>query len=355
FATGFTQIVLTCIVMGVGVGGAIPLSFMLLAEFSPAKYRGMVMVAVGIISITGGFLIASAGALFLMDSFGWRSLFLIGLTPALFLPVIYWLVPESPRYLVSRGRSREAAEIVERLEKRAGIAPMGHEAALEGSDDPDSAEPAGEGSLSLKIIGELWKPRYRRRTLMLWSYAFGFGFFTFGFLTWLPTVLRQLGFDDGSIHLNTTIMDLFAIPSAIITALLFFYWSTKRTLTLYPIVAGAAMVVFSALVWNGTLNAAWLLLVGGVVFFFGTILLGVFGPYSAEVYPTTIRGTGSGWATGFSRFGALAAIPIGGLILSGGLPIYVHQLIFGIPLLVVGLIMAGMGIETRRRRLEEIA
>lgn len=362
FAKSFPQLVLTCMVMGFGVGGAIPLSFILLAEFTPAKYRGMTMVSVGILSLVGGYLIAAGGAVFLMDTFGWRSLFLIGIAPAVMIPIIAWLIPESPRYLLSRGKVNKALRVVDRLEASAGAsrAPGGSEGYFQArsadamaNDPPD--EPAGEGGLSLKGIGSLWSAGYRRRTLMLWTYSFAFGFFTFGFLTWLPTVLRQAGFNDSSIHLNATIMDLFAIPSAGLTAFLFFYWSTKKTLVVYPALAGVAMLVFSLVVWIGALTVASLLIVGGAVFFFGTILLGVFGPYSSEVYPTEIRGTGSGWATGISRFGALVAIPVGGLLLGSGVPLFVHQLVFGIPLLLSALIMASLGIETRRRRLEAIA
>ena len=122
----------------------------------------------------------------------------------------------------------------------------------------------------------------------------------------------------------------------------------------YPAVAGLAMLVLSVLVWSGTLTVVSLLAVGGVVFFFGTILLGIFGPYSAEVYPAEIRGTGSGWATGISRLGALVAIPIGGLLQGSGVPLFAHQLVFGVPLLLAALVMGALGIETRRRRLEEI-
>lgn len=103
------------------------------------------------------------------------------------------------------------------------------------------------------------------------------------------------------------------------------------------------------------MTAALVISVGAVIFFFGTILLGIFGPYAAEVYPTEVRGTGSGWATGFSRFGAFLAIPLGGLFLGSGLPLFTHQLIFGIPLLLAAVVMMALGIETRRQRLEDIA
>lgn len=81
FAWNFPQLLTTCIVMGFGVGGVIPLSFTLLAEFTPARWRGPTTVAVGILSLVGGYLIASGGAVVLMDRFGWRSLFLVGLAP----------------------------------------------------------------------------------------------------------------------------------------------------------------------------------------------------------------------------------------------------------------------------------
>jgi hypothetical protein len=115
------------------------------------------------------------------------------------------------------------------------------------------------------------------------------------------------------------------------------------------------MFVLASLVARGGLTTPALLTVGGIVFAFGTILLGVFGPYASEVYPTEIRGTGTGWATGMSRFGALMAIPVGGTLLSLGAPLFVQQLIFGVPLLVAAGIMAIFGRETRLRGLEEIA
>lgn len=360
FAWSFPQLVLTCIVMGFGVGGTIPLAFTLLAEYTPARYRGPTMVLVGILSLVVGYLVASGAALLLMDRFGWRSLFLIGLAPAALLPIIAWLVPESPRYLVARGRVREAERVCAELEARCGLpAPREAPARPPRAVAPPNLVPvtaeAGEGQLSLRRIGELWRRGLRRRTLMLWSYAFAFGFFTFGFLTWLPTVLHEAGFDENGIHLSATVMDLFAIPSAALTAVLFFSWSTKRTLVLYPAVAGIAMLILAWLVHSGTLTVVSLLVVGGVVFAFGTVLLGIFGPYASEVYPTAIRGTGSGWATGMSRFGALTAIPVDGLLLSAGTPLFVHQLVFGLPLLAAAVIMAALGLETRRRRLEDIA
>ncbi|MBI2911272.1 MAG: MFS transporter [Chloroflexi bacterium] len=209
--------------------------------------------------------------------------------------------------------------------------------------------------MSLKVIGSLWRKEHRRRTFMLWTYAFAFGFFTFGFLSWLPSVLKAAGLTDNQVALYTTLMDLTAFPAAALTAFLYFRWSTKGLLVLYPSLAGVAMVLLAALLWSGQMTGALIIATGAVIFFFGTTLLGVFGPYAAEVYPTEIRATGSGWALGFSRFGAFLAIPLGGLFLGTALPLFTHQLIFGIPLFLAAAVMLALGIETRQRRLEEIA
>lgn len=354
FAFSFPQLVLVCIVMGSGVGGTIPLAFTLLAEYTPSRYRGSVMVLVGILSLVGGYLIASIGAFVLLPAFGWRVLFLLGVLPVVVLPIIAAYVPESPRYLAARGRVDEARRIVERLEARAGIS-RGTAERSAGTPVAATEEQGSEGTITFRNFGRLWGRAYRGRTLMLWSYAFAFGFFTFGFLTWLPTVLRRAGFPESSISFNATVMDLFAVPSAIVAAALFFAWSTRGTLVVYPLTAGLAMLTLSALVQAGVLSTVSLLIVGGTIFAFGTILLGLFGPYSSEVYPTAVRGTGSGWATGMSRLGALSAIPVGGLLLTAETPLFYQQILFGVPLIVAAAIMLAFGIETRRRRLEELA
>lgn len=361
-ALDFVSMSVVCAIGAFGVGGAIPMTFTLLAEYTPAKYRGATMVTMGVVAIVVGYLIASLSALFLLETFGWRSLFLVGFASIALVPLIWKFVPESPRFLLSKGRVGEAIRIVEGLEasaRKRGVA-FAQEteesgiAGVAGGHAVDAPE-GGEGSVTLSGMGQLWKPEHRRRTFMLWTYAFAFGFFTFGFLSWLPSVLTEAGLSDDRIHLYTTLMDLTAFPAAVLTAFLYFRWSTKGLLVLYPVLAGIAMVALGALIWSGEMTPGLIIAVGAVIFFFGTILLGIFGPYAAEVYPTEVRATGNGWATGFSRFGAFLAIPLGGLFLGTALPLYAHQVIFGAPLFAAALIMAVLGIETRRRRPEEIA
>lgn len=92
-----------------------------------------------------------------------------------------------------------------------------------------------------------------------------------------------------------------------------------------------------------------------MIFATGAALAGLFPPYASEVYPTELRATGSGWATSFSRLGAVSGPIVGGAVLSAGLSTFGQTAIFGGALTLPVLVMLFWGIETRRRRLEEIA
>lgn len=87
----------------------------------------------------------------------------------------------------------------------------------------------------------------------------------------------------------------------------------------------------------------------------GTTLLGIFPPYSAEVYPTEIRGTGAGWSAGFTRIGSFIGPLFGGVLLDLGVSAQVELVIFGAPLLIGSLVMLLYGVQTHMQSLEQIS
>jgi putative MFS transporter len=180
-------------------------------------------------------------------------------------------------------------------------------------------------------------------------------FFNFGFLVWLPTLLHKAGFTAVESAQYAFILNAVAIPAAFLTAWLFERWSTRWTLTIYLLVAGALMLVFGGLASAGRLTPALLILTGAVIFATGAALAGLFPPYALEVFPTELRATGTGWATSFSLLGAISGPLVGGAALSAGLSTFGQTAIFGGALILPVLAMLFWGIETRRRRLEEIA
>ena len=151
------------------------------------------------------------------------------------------------------------------------------------------------------------------------------------------------------------LINFFAIPSVFVALYLLHKGGSKLVLTLYPLVAGVFMLILGGFLPQIAAQPVLLVLVGGVIFFFGTTLLGIFPPYSSEVYPTEVRGTGSGWAAGFTRIGSFTGPLVGGVLLSLGVSAQIALIIFGAPLLIGALIMLLYGVQTHNQPLEHIS
>src|SRR3989449_10084964 len=104
-----------CFIMGLGVGGMLPIAFALLAETIPARHRGWLMVLIGG-DVAGAYILTSwlASTLGASDQFGWRILWLLGLPTGVLLIVLNRWIPESPRFLLQHGRDQEAREVMQR-------------------------------------------------------------------------------------------------------------------------------------------------------------------------------------------------------------------------------------------------
>ncbi len=117
-----THFIVYRIIGGVGVGMASVLSPMYIAEMAPADRRGG-LVAWNQFAIIFGMLvvyfvnyaIALSGDEAWLTSTGWRLMFLSEVIPAALLLILVTLVPESPRWLIMRGREKDALQVLERI------------------------------------------------------------------------------------------------------------------------------------------------------------------------------------------------------------------------------------------------
>ncbi|HEX3467716.1 MAG TPA: MFS transporter, partial [Candidatus Elarobacter sp.] len=174
---------------GIGLGGELPVASTLVSELAPAQSRGRTVVLLESFWAYGTVVAALIGAL-VVPHWGWRVALLIGMLPALYVAVIRRAVPESPRYLASRGRTLEAREVA----RRAGIA----------YEPPAAAPRAG--------IADLFSRTFAKRTVMLWLLWIALVFSYYGIFTWLPSLLTAKGFTlEQSLWLNLAIA-LFQIP-----------------------------------------------------------------------------------------------------------------------------------------------
>ena len=104
-----------CFLMGMAAGGMLPIAFTLMAETVPAAHRGWLLVMLGGVGTSAGYLLAAWAATLLEPTFSWRALWLLNLpTGAIILLLNRW-IPESPRFLSSVGLENEARAVPMKL------------------------------------------------------------------------------------------------------------------------------------------------------------------------------------------------------------------------------------------------
>ncbi|HEX6249234.1 MAG TPA: MFS transporter [Nocardioidaceae bacterium] len=277
---------------GLGLGAELPVASTLVSEFSPARIRGRVVVVLESFWAVG-WLLAALIAYFVVPGSddGWRWAFALGAVPALYAAVVRFGLPESVRFLESRGRYDEAEAAVRRFEDSAGIAAP---AVVEAPPSGPPAEVPGPGAL--------WAPGLRRRTASLWLVWFGVNFSYYGAFIWIPSLLVASGLDLVRTFEYTLVITLAQLPGYAVAAVLVELWGRRPTLSVF-LVGSAVSAVFFGNAGSGT----EIVLFGMALSFFNLGAWGALYAISPEVYPTVLRGTGTGWAAGFGRIASILA------------------------------------------------
>jgi len=111
----FNWNLIMCFLMGLSAGGLLPITFTLMAESIPSAHRGWLLVALGGIGTSAGYLLAAGSAAVLEPLFSWRILWMLGLPTGLLVIFLNRYIPESPRYLANKGLIREARQVLIRF------------------------------------------------------------------------------------------------------------------------------------------------------------------------------------------------------------------------------------------------
>ncbi|WP_026533173.1 MFS transporter [Arthrobacter sp. H41] len=324
---------------GFGLGGCIPVDYALVGEFTPRKHRGRVLTAMDAWWPIGAFLCGIVTTL-LVARFDWRAAMLVMVIPAL---LVFWVrrsVPESPLYLVQRGRTREAEAVINDLIDRTG----GTRTAWR-LPEPGEVPKLSIGSMSGQLTG-LWRFNWRI-TLTAWSLFFSILLVYYGALTWMPKILIDSGYPQSVAFLTTAVTTGMGLFGVIAAALLVERVGRKWILAVSGPLSAVVLVVFALTLDLPVVATAWLLVFNFTI----QVAIPVLYTYVSELYPTELRGSGFGWASTVSRVGAGLVPLIFGALLWPYLGLPLTFAITGFLVLLAVLFMARNAPETKGAKL----
>jgi AAHS family 4-hydroxybenzoate transporter-like MFS transporter len=276
-------------VTGIGLGGAMPTCITLSSEYSPARHR-MLMVTLSFSGFTTGLALGGELASHVIPAFGWRGLLVVGgAMPLMLLPVLSFLLPESVRFMAAHP-TRKAA-LAATVERMTGTRGWDKVTFVEPQRTLDGRSPARQ----------LFTEGRAARTVLLWG-SFFCSLFVFYLLTsWLPSILKDAGYDMASAARIGAMVPLGGTLGAIVVALLMDRMNVYRILAVTYFGAAVAIAMTGFLLGDVLALSCAVFLVG-----FGTAgAQNGLNLTSASIYPTSARATGVSWAMANGRIGSI--------------------------------------------------
>ncbi len=285
---------------GLGIGGMLASINAAAAEFSNRRWRGLAMALMVIGYPIGGIL----GGLVVHQILGsgtWHDIFIFGgWATALFIPIVWFLVPETPAFL-DRRRGPGALEKANRV-----LARFGHPAATELSPvNPAAPKPS---------IADILRPGLLMTTVIVTAAYFAHITSFYFIVKWVPKIVVDIGFEPRAAAGVLTWLNVGGATGGAI----FGFLATRinlRPLTIVTLICAASMIA-----WFGRGADNLVVLTAVVVFagfFTNAAIVGLYTLF-ARVFPTHVRATGTGFAIGVGRGGAALAPILAGYLFQAG-------------------------------------
>jgi MFS transporter, putative metabolite:H+ symporter len=348
FAPNVEWLMVFRVLLGFGMGMEFPIGLSIVSEIVPARNRGRYLAILeGFWPI--GFIAAGIATYFLLPLVGWRGIFIALAVPAVFVFVVRYWVPESPRWLESAGRAMDADAVVAGIEASV-------RKCLRGMDLPPvsavSSAPAAQVAGSSRFV-QLWTNGYGRRTLMTWSLWFFALLGYYGLTTWLGALLQSAGYEVTKSVFYTIVISVGGIPGFLCAAWLLEAWGRKPACALTLLGSAAFAYLYGQ---AAATHAPLVQLIGAGLcmqfFFFG--MWSVLYAYTPELYPTRIRATGAGFASSIGRLGSLLGPSIVGMVLPHAGQSGVFSL-GALSFVIAAAVVLILGVETKGRSLESLS
>jgi AAHS family benzoate transporter-like MFS transporter len=288
-------------VTGLGVGALVATTGAIVSEYAPPGRKNLCN-AITYCGVPAGSLVAALLAILLLGAIGWRGMFWIGALPLVtLLPLAVLKMPESPAWLLARGRLDEALA----LSERTGV-PLPDERPAGPLDPAVKRDRAGFAGL---FGAEYWWPT----VLMGLMSATGL-LLVYSLNTWLPELMLRAGFNAKGSLSFLLVLNGGAVIGALIGSRVADRYGPK------PVVSSCFLLgAVSIALLTVNLPLALLLI------FVAVAGLGTSGTQTliyglvANYYRTNVRGAGVAWCAGFGRLGGVGGPVIGGLMIGAGL------------------------------------
>jgi putative MFS transporter len=333
FAPNIMLLAAARFIAGIGLGAEQPLAFAYAGEYSPKRIRGRILA---IVHFIGGACVWPIAALFTLafrDSIGWRGVWIVIGLGALIVWLFRFTLPESPRFLATHGKGKEALDVLGRL----GIAGPKEELLTSAASDTKS-DPFG-------VVFRMFPVRVIAG-MICFSAFFGVAI---GLGTWLPSIMTAKGFT-----ITKSLTYTFGMTLAVPCASLFMMYALDKFGRKITSVCAFVAAGMMAIVFANAGTDTELLVAGFIMIFCYQVAGNSMQIFASEVFPTNARASGFGWAAGVGRLVTAVAIPTI-LWIQNGWGLTTVFVCLAIVLLIAAASVTQLGPEAKQRGLDEIA
>ena len=308
---------------GLGIGGMLAAINALAAELANNRWRSLAM-ALMVIGYPLGGVFGGMVVQRILAHGSWRDIFAFGAwATAAFIPIVWWLAPESVAFL-ERTRPRDALAKINRILARFGHAPA---SAL-----------SAAGATAPRSLTDIFRPPLLGTTLLITVAYFAHITSFYFLLKWVPKIVVDMGYAPRAAAGVLTWMNVGGATGGAIFGLI----ATRvglRSLTIFTLLGASAMIVVFGHGADGLGALTAIVALAGL--FNNSAIVGLYALF-ATVFPTHVRATGTGFAIGVGRGGAALAPILAGYLLQAGLGVQLVALAMAMGSLAAAAVLLGL-------------
>lgn len=314
-----------------------------LNEFTPAMYRGRFQAAISLI-VNAGLPCGAVFARFILPNMapdtGWRALFLISVVPGLALCFLQRYLPESPRWLDSVGRTKDASRVLSELEARVGQVPM----------RPKASKPARMHPGRQFGWSALFGPRLRARFFLAVTFQVTHLVALTVMVSWLPSILAASGMSLSGSLTFTAVSFAGGFAGPLLAIIVSDRYERKWVVVLASVVAAVCASAYGLLTSGPIVMVVGFALLSSIFFISATGMAA----YVPEIMPTSVRLRGMGASVFFGRIASAASPFAVAWLLGGGMHPFSVVVCAGSLYVLTAIAVSVLGPRTRGKTLEDL-